>query len=391
MSENFNDFYLKSRFHMKKRVVYPLLMSSLLFIPLKTIGGTMNSENNKIYSKAENLYKEHNYKEALDSYSKVITSSASEHTKKDAYLKTIECLIKIKKWDKVIDSFEKYQKIYDDNLFKARLYNLGAEIYLNSPTYGYKKDGKVYRDDSIREGEYVYLDYENKNKASEYFDTAKKYYYKIKEDININKEVITLNFNMADMLQTSYYSIYRDFEFIPQENNNITSTIDENDKKRKTIVFLYDEIIDLNKIVKDSHNNAKALFKKASYFVNTYGGYKDFEQDKDLKKYNPITILEQVVKNYPKDTLAPEALYGLVQINLNQNNKIKALKLAEQLIKDYPQSLRVSDCKGDIQDIKRKTLSLNSLGVQKSDSKTKIEINSRNLKEAKVEVFSIDF
>ena len=65
MSENFNDFYLKSRFHMKKRIVYPLLMSSLLFIPLKTVGGTMNSENNKIYSKAENLYKEHNYKEAL--------------------------------------------------------------------------------------------------------------------------------------------------------------------------------------------------------------------------------------------------------------------------------------------------------------------------------------
>lgn len=386
------DFYLKSRFKMKKSIVYPILVSSLLFTPLNSFGGSMKSESSNIYEKAEKLYKDHNYKEAISNYEKLIKSSASESSKKQAYLKILECSIKIKQWDKAIDNFEKYQSLYDsDNLFNARILSWGAEIYKNVPHYGYKRNGKIYRDDSVRDGEYVYLDDKDREKAFELFEKSKEFYYKLKEDSSINKEVIELNFSMAEMLQNNYYYIYRDFESISKKIPNYIEDSNVDEKKRKLIVFLYDEIIKLNKVVKDSHYDSKALFKKASYFVNTYGAYKDFQSDKELKEYDPIPFLEQIVKNYKKDTLAPEALYGMVQIYLNRNNKVKALSLSEQLIKDYPQSVRVSDCKADIQEIKRKIININSLGVQQSGNKSKIELNTRNLNNVKIEVFNIDY
>jgi uncharacterized protein YfaS (alpha-2-macroglobulin family) len=347
----------------------------------------------KIYRQSDEQFKNHNYAEALVLYRQLVKETTDKELKKKTGLKIMETLKLLKHWDELITENEQYLKNNPDSLSQARAYAFAARMYQEVPHEGYKRNGKVFRDTTVREGEYTWLYADDQKTSLEDYQKAKKLYYRQKPGKDINKEVIALNFNFAEFLQygNGYYGgpiPLEDDQADVQEQTAYNPKADIKDQ----IIFLYDEIIELNKQVKDPHNNAMAIFKKAHYFVNKYGIGKDFETetDKTIKKENPLPLLWEIVNKYTDDPLAPEALIGIAQIHAAQNDLKTALEIYETFLRKFPKSTRVSDAKAEIQSIKSKSLTASVPGIQKPGVKAKINLSAKNIKEVSIKVYSVD-
>ncbi|MBC7475425.1 MAG: hypothetical protein H7263_14135, partial [Candidatus Sericytochromatia bacterium] len=399
---------------MKKLKVY-LILFFLFTIPVvaKSINVT-KSETNKVYIEAENQFRKHNYQEAFDLYKKITKSKVSDDLKKKSGLKVLETLFILKKWDNLISDLDNYIKVNHNNIWQARAYTLSGKIYQSMPSEGYKRNGKIYRDTTIRDGEYISTYDQDRKLALKSFQKSKEIYYllqKPSQDVNqytptqeIYQEVIDLNFEFANFLTSKSYYYISDYESLSNSTKIKVISNQYNPKSdvKVQIIFLYDEIFSLNRIAKNPHNEAMSLFKKASYYMNNNGigaiykkiNYKtknnlDLTNDLPLSE-DPIPLLLKIVTNYSNDELAPESLLGLGNIYSSKQDFIKALNTYESLIKKYPSSIKVSDAKAEMQNIKRTSLSVGSLGVQPSDTKPKLSITTKNISNLTVKVYKTD-
>ncbi|MFN8575965.1 MAG: MG2 domain-containing protein [Candidatus Sericytochromatia bacterium] len=388
-----------------KKITLGLVASILISVPVMSrpimnkpknpvkFENTVKNINNKNFKLGEIEFEKHNYKEAVELYKKVLNEKTDDYTKKETILRLIQSLIMSRNWDESIDlSNNSLKKFEADNHWQGRLNNLVANLYKIVPHQGYKRNNKVYRNENTsREGIYIYLGEEDQKTVVKHFKDSKNFYYKVSPSKQVNQEIINLNFEFAEeLIQTSIMPPIRPLSRESKESS--LKQFPENLSIEDSIVFLFDEVFELNKLAQNSHNEALSLFRKASYFVRkNYISY-DYEntKDKKVKNQNPIPLLEKIVKNYPKDELAPESLYGIGQIYSSKYNLVSALEYYQDLIKKYPKSIRVSDSKAEIQEIKSKNLNLINSGVQSSKDKAKITISSKNIKNVQLNVYKVD-
>ena len=371
-----------------KKFKISIIMLMLISVPVMSKNMTnQKSESYKIYSQAEVEYKKHNYSEAINLYKKALIQKPEEDTQKTTVLKLIETLILAKKWDDAIAILDKYIKLFvSGNYYQARLNNLGAELYQVAPHQGFKRNGKIYRDEETKEGEYIYLYAEDQKSARDYYAKSKNYFDKVKASKSVNQEIINFNFDYADFLINNGGGIPRPIDMIKDSKGKKNLGKMENNQ---LIIFLYDEVFELNKIANDRHNEALSLFKKSAYFIRKNGMGFNYEtsQDKMMVSENPLPFLKQLIKDYPKDELAPEAVYGVAQIYAAKQDFITALEYYSEILKSYPKSIRVSDAKAEIQEIKSKSLTINNTGIQASKNKPKINITAKNIETIEITVY----
>ncbi len=376
--------------NMKKLKIYiPILMLISSPVLSQDMINKPLTESDKIYNQAQSEYKKHNYLEAVNLYKKALIKNPENELRKGIILKLIENLTLSKKWNDSISQLDKYIKEFkDDYYYQAKINNLGAILYELVPHQGFKRNGKIYRDQEIKEGEYIYAYAEDQKRTNDYFQKSKDYYYKLKESKIINQEIIDLNLDYGQFLESSGSDIPRTIDIKASINRNNLAKMENSQK----IVFLYDEIFELNKVLKNNHNEALSLFRKAGYFVRKNGITFDYEtiQDKKMLSENPIPLLEKLIRNYPKDELVPEAIYSVGHIYSSKQELTRAVKYFEKVIQNYPKSIRLSDSKAQIQEIKSQSLIINNTGVQASKNKPKITISSKNIESIEVKLYKTD-
>ncbi|MFN8671443.1 MAG: MG2 domain-containing protein [Candidatus Sericytochromatia bacterium] len=379
----------------KQFLVFSIVTAFILSI--STMAKTETAEDKKNYEKAEEQFNKHNYKSSIDYYKKYLKNIKDIKIKTKIALKILEAEKYSKLWDQLLEEYEEYKNITKDELYQARLETLMADVYEDIPHYGYKRDGKIFRNLDIREGEYTYLEQEDRKKVAEFYHSAKEKYAKQNESSEIFEEIIFLNFNFADFLQKSrnYYYPYITKKIAVQKK--VKSSIHPinnqyNEEITKEIVLLYDEIIELNKTVKNKDHSARAIFKKASYFSNKNGIYFNYElkENEKLKNEDPMPLLWEIINNYGNSTYVEEAYFSIAQIYQAKQDMEKALNIYEKIIKKYPKSKLINDCNYHIQEIKRKELYFSSAGVVPSGEKPKINLTLRNIKNVSVNIYKLD-
>lgn len=392
-----------------KKISIALVVSILMSVPVmsKTMIYNPKPKNNikfenkvenidnKTFKLAESEYEKHNYKEAVDLYKKVLSQKTDDKTIKETYLRLIQSLILSENWDESITVSDKALTLFkNDYHWQAKLNTIIGKLYQSIPHHGYKKPDSevIYRNtDTAREGEYVYVFDKDNIKADKHFKDAKNQYYKIKSTKLINQEIINLNFDYAEFLINAYV-VPPVIPLIKSKTESNIKRFPESLSPEGKIVFLFDEVFSLNTIIKNSHNEAMSLFKKAAYFVRKNSIAYDYKNSKDenIKKQDPLPLLEKIVKSYSKDELAPEALFGIAQIYASKGDYVSALEYYQDVINKYPKSIRVSDSKAEIQEIKSGYLAINNPGVQHSKDKPKLSISAKNIKNATLTVYKTD-
>lgn len=397
-------FEMKTKFNLKKfsfgkpkikSFVFVISILSILSVSLKTMGISEPNEVKQIHQKADEEFSKHNYKNSIDLYKKYLKSTKNESIKPQIALKILKALKGIKNWDQLFDDYEQFKKLSKNNLFQARLSTFMAGVYEDAPHYGYKRNEKIYRNSDVREGQYVYTQSDDKTKSNDFYHEAKNLYDKEKESVEINTEIIELNFDFASFLQASgnyYYpqTIKKFKTKLKKSGYIIGKTYDENIHKQ--IIVLYDEILELNKLIKNPNYATRSLFKKASYLAskNSWGYDWEINEEKKPSNEDPLPLLWKIVENYPESSLAPEALFSVAQIYTAQSKQIKALGIYEKLLQKYSKSTYVNDAKHYIQEIKRKELYFNPLNVITTGMTPKLNITSRNVKNIAINVYKVN-
>lgn len=350
-----------------------MLMVWLLVVSLALPAGAQLKE-------AEQMYNQHNYAEALELYRKAMTKEPSGTIR----LQILNTLIKLKRWDEFIKELESGLKTVPDPLLRARMLHLGAKTYQLMPHQGYKREGRVYRSEEHREGDYVWLYEEDRKQAQSYFLAARKIYeeqLKQAKSQNLHREIIAFNLELSTFWLEQFYIPYevKDWPKLTTLTNYPYAWKDDASALEK-VWQLYQENVWLARQLKDTHLEASERYRWAHILLERRG----FEV-KDYPDQDPLNLLQAIIRDFPNDSLVPEIRLLIGDVYNARENHASALESWQMLL-----STKLKEhAEARIQELTWPQLTLTTPGAQPPNSVPRFTIQGRNLEPVRFELRSV--
>lgn len=340
----------------------------------------------KPLAQADQHFKDHNYKEALESYKKTLVMGLQERPDY-VKLQILKIQLKLKAYDDFIKDFNTFLPQLSPNIWKARMLHLAAKSYQKMPHYGYKRNDKIYRDKSHREGQYVYLYSQDRKLSKTYYLLAHALYKQLAQKSHY-KEIIAFDSDLFAFINQRFYHYGEDWKSLkasPAQFKGLIDNFDFNWPEERQIYTLYREMKGMAEALKDQNLIVPIEFSFINWQFDRIG--------RDHDNYplgDPLDQLVRVLRRYPNAKIAPNLQLTRGMIHKSRSQFVEALKHFDTLIKRYPSHKLVNNARAQIQDIKWPKLGVTVPGIQASQDISSFSLRGRNLEQVNLKVYSID-
>lgn len=336
-------------------------------------------------TKADWQYQLHNYREALELYQQV-QKQAAPPDKARIQLHILYCYEKLKDYDGYTTQLQSTLKQPVDNLFRSRILRHAAHMYQVMPHYGYKRNGQIYRSETHREGERVYLYSEDQAQANQYWLQARRHWEKLftaPQQAAVIRELLDFDFEWMMFISSTLYRMDKWELGIPP--TRMGQSFNEKAPPLTQYFFIYQEARLLGQQLKES----QPILKADSLWIGMILAHWGYQAEKYPHK-DPLEIAATDVLAYPHDPLAAELQLIRSEILINRQQFSQALELLQILVKKWPDSPMVNNAKAQIQNIQWPALNLQVRGIQPSQNRPLIHLSGRNAKNVQLQIHRVD-
>jgi uncharacterized protein YfaS (alpha-2-macroglobulin family)/tetratricopeptide (TPR) repeat protein len=369
-----------------KRTVWLFaLLGLVLSVGLVTVA---EEDERTELEKADELYRKKHYKEALEAYESLLRDAPAREEEARIGLRCVLCIYKLGRWDDAVARGKKYLASHRGSIWEARGALAVGNIIFQQPHYYYKtKVGKISRGRWIRGGYYHDTSAEDFHGARRHIELAKSVAYMLEDRDpegfkEFRPEVVKINLDLARLYQTTYsWWNWRRFRKEEKEISTRTGTgrYTPHWPTRVKIQALYDEVETYDDS-KDKSFTALALYRKACFF-RARGARR--EENK------PLPLFRELVRRFPGDALAPDAQFTIARHLEGEKKFLKAKAEYETLLKAFPKSPWVTDCRFFLREMAKPRISMNSGGVRLPGEEPRIKLKTRNLGEVEFTAYPV--
>ncbi len=366
---------------------------------------------------ADAAWNEKSYARALELYRKVLASGAPVREREEIEYRVAVSLGKTEQWDEAIAAGE---ALVAKTEWKARvLYWLGR-LYTQVPDQAYRVNNKLYYGNDypkIKDAEkpqQTWIGEENAEATLKYFEDA-KVAAQIERDrasrsrysvpiypLPFDQE-IDLNFDLAAFLpqrQMDEMFVALSEKKTLDETVDLSRPYDKSWHLAKKILYLYNEIPRLDQST-NKHDSALALLGKGLWVrsyrarMDQWANQWDEKQQKHVVRDYPfdhleaIPIWQELVKQFPKDELAPQTQILIAQTWQQQGDLVKARAAYQVVVQKFPRSKWTNDARLAIEQITRREVNIDTMGAQAPGKTAKITVTSRNLKQIQLAAYAV--
>ncbi|MHC5036940.1 MAG: alpha-2-macroglobulin family protein [Planctomycetota bacterium] len=334
-------------------------------------------------------FAKHNYKDALVLFRKALKGELPD--REGIGLKVIICLGKLRQWDEAVKEADAFIKEHKETFWEARGMHLKGNLLFERPHYGYRtKEGKFTRGRHVRGGYYVETEKEDIEGAVKSLEGARALYTHIhsrvrleaEENKKIRAERAELNMDLARVLEGAV-DRWQFRRWLEEKKADQAATAEGPYNPawpvRVKVAFCYGAVETLDDS-EDKHLSAVARYRKALFFRRV-GPLRDSEK--------PLPILDGLLKAFPKDSIADEALFVTGMILEVKEDFLGAKARYERLAKTYPESKWNADGKARIREMARPRIIVDSSGVRLPGGVQEVKVRSRNLKKIGFTAFPV--
>ncbi len=369
----------------RKTVVVLSFFAATALIALISFAG--EDERTPI-EKADALFKDQNYKEALLAYEAILKEDPAGKDAQRIGHQCILCLHRLRNWDEAAARCAAFVKANPGTVWEARGANLLGLIFHFQPHYYYKTNtGEITRGRWIRGASYVNTIGDDFKEALRNLELAKTLYYALEDrDASAFKEfraeVVNLNFDLARLLSDTF-SNWQWQAFRAEETEVKThyqgGRYSPEWPTRVKILGLYEEAGKYDDTA-DKAPTALAIYRKAAFF-RAFGHQREEEE--------PIAAFRSLISRFPKDELAPEAQFMIARHLDAKKSFVEAKEEYRNLIKNYPASKWVSDSEFYIREMEKPVIALDASGVRLPGDENRIKMTTRNLGKVEFAAFPV--
>lgn len=248
---------------------------------------------------AETAYRDHNYAQALELYRQSLKKQPQEGTR----LQILRTLVKLKRYDDFLSELPPTLAALKTPRLKAQALHLAAQTYATMPHEGFEREGKVYRDTTRREGQFVWLYEADRTQAESYYLQARQAYAALLRQTPaasasaLWREVLAFNQDLGRFWAESFW-IDGEPKNWPKLTVPTRFPVDwpsEADTLTK-LYRLHQENLWLARQLKDAHSEVVLRLRWAQLLLERRG--------LDAKEYpdsDPLQQLLSLVREFPQD------------------------------------------------------------------------------------------
>ncbi|RME04413.1 MAG: hypothetical protein D6805_03065 [Planctomycetota bacterium] len=363
-----------------KRGLLLSLLSLALLLPQISDAARLQEGND--LKKGDKFYQEKSYKKAYQFYQKHLQAFPNHKRNGEIKLRITKCLWRLREYDKATNLGLQYLAKMQKNIWKARLWKTLAYIKIKKPHYGYKKNGKITWGRYVQGGRYIYSYREDYSKAVEYFQKARIVYLTLagrekSPASDLIREWVEVDFALSTVLEklSGYYPRK------PIKLDFITKFPKEYSPKlalEKRVLFLLIEAETQAKQAKLLEQAAQARYLRAMYLHRTAPNFRQ-TWPKLPKFLDTLYHLDELIRNYPKAKVLPQAYIAAGLIQQRKYQFLKAKVYFQNLLKNFPHSKWASDARFYISAMEREYLNFPNLPQSLPGQKVQINISTRNI------------
>jgi tetratricopeptide (TPR) repeat protein len=376
-------------------------------------------EQPDLFKKAEKEFEKKNYKAALGKYEELVKSDPTNYWTARAKLQEAVCHFQLGENDEALDVLTALLGSKPGLLWEARAMIVLAELYRALPYYGYEREGRVYYNQEVREGEYKYMDQEHRELSTGYREKARVALLALlsapadkrgaAEGDDLKAELIANSFSLVESFEGYYSGTLYDPcpPSAPKDPPAKGSAYDQGWTDREKALFLLNEIPDVNEGRSDTHPAAWALFTKTLFLMRypkcasaewmkkndeEYKQWSEKHKDElDPPQYrptpykppadmDPLEIIGKVIAGYPDDKDADLYMATKGRVLESREEFVAAKKVYEEFLQKFKKSPWEDDVKSSLHQIEHPTLSPYGKQVSYAQEEDVIDIYSRNVK-----------
>ncbi|MBN1900598.1 hypothetical protein JW926_04645 [Candidatus Sumerlaeota bacterium] len=135
----------------------------------------------ELRAKADDLFEKKNYKDASETYQKMLSSPCHDENWRHANSRVILCHLRLSLYDNALEAAENYAKMCAGTPYEARSERLCGNLYVNIPHWGTRSGGKFHRARHLQ-GIRLRSEKYDRKKALEHAEHARELYLKYEND-----------------------------------------------------------------------------------------------------------------------------------------------------------------------------------------------------------------
>ncbi len=384
--------------------ILTLLLGSFAFY---TLADKSDEKPADLEKRALKAYTEKTYSKALPLYEKLLASKASAAVLRDAELKVVICLARLRQYDKSLERGQAYAKALAGTVWAGRHQRTLGGIWYHKPHYGYRKGGKTTWGRHVQGGTYVNSQASDMENAVKSYEAARNNFLALDAMRRVGQvkkgeapplpEILGTNGELATALsmlsQRRYHRLRPGFVINPPKVYDIKKL-----NLEERLIFIYDELYRLAAEGGQRRVQAVALYHKGMHFrrMRNYRRQQDSSKldpavPELIKRYrDPIPLFERLLAQFPKQKIVVDARIALGMMHRMQGRYLAAKTQFERVIEDFPKSTWVSDAKHYIAYMTREEVTVTTLGHFDPKAKKEVTIGTRNLKDFTVRIYPFD-
>lgn len=369
-------------------MLYRLLLASCLFLCTWTSFQPVEAAPMKTVTQADQAFQNKNYRDALNAYREARKQGAEDDAR--LRLQIVQCLEQLKAYDELLSELDIALKQLPPGLWRARFQHYAGQVYQRIPHLGFWRNGQLYRNEGVREGERRYVYGEDRAQAKVLLGAARTSY---EQQLKIAKgsrdalyrELILLNGDLISWLESDFY-LSSDSKQWPklQAPKQLGMTLDAQTEPLQQRYFLYRENVMLAEALKDKDGVMTHTYRWVQWLLGRLGAQAEHYPDQD-----PLQLLTALVERYPNRPLVPELELVRADMLIARGQHATGEELLQRMVKRHAGHAMVVNAKARLQDLRWPALGVNSPGVQSSGQAPTIQLSGRNVPQVELAVYQL--
>lgn len=330
----------------------------------------------------DRAFAQHNYAEALNFYRQALQKQPTP----ELHLRLLRTLAKLTRWDDYLAALATALKAVPDTqpLARARLLHDAAVNYLVLPHQGFRRDGRIYRDQTHREGEAVWLYQQDRQQSQDAFQQARALYRQLlsaSPSAELRREVMAFNTDFSNFWLSQLvipYDVASWPRLEPASRFPVDIPVDAT--ALSAVWQLYQENLLLARSLSDAHAEAVEQYRWARILLQARG-----DSAENYPHQDPLALLQELLKRFPRDPLAPEWQLLVGDLYNARGQYASALEIWQGL-QNSPLKEHAAQ---RLQELTWPRLNLSTPGAQPPGTAARFDLQGRNLDTIRFELYRV--
>ncbi len=378
-----------------------------------------------LYQQAEAEFKKQNFRRAEQAYARFIKESPRHIDVPRATFQRARALFKLSSFDEALKLLDDFLASRPGLLFEARARLALADLYGRMQQWGFRRGNKIYYNREHREGRQISLYYYNRKRSVRELETARLAYLLLSQstpektgarsDTNLVSEAVECDLSLAEALKKVgrlWDGGTPETDIVPPDPG---ATYDFSWPERSKAIFVFEEAERMAANKRLGRLVAEARYLKAAFLmaypeappVSWQKASADRQKKCTEKRRNgdpvclpetydpgarldPLTIIDQLLSDYPKDPKTDRAVGTRARILESRGRYLDAEKEYRRLIDKFPKSKFRGDAKASLYDLRRAWFSQTNQTTYMPGDKKEIPVMARNVSKVTFEAYRVD-